>query len=249
MFGSTTTGHANIRSDLDILVSYDAQDSWFIRHMGLVLKHLDREFNIPVEPILYNNDKLMSGDHTIDPIFGKHLQSVDASKWGIRKNPVNTLNFKDESWADVFDRYSLHKESKFKKALLSINGKVDYKVLQRAYEIPSALGRKALALLETDVEPQCVDPHTASKQQIIAAIGSIASPHTLTALERITAANTEYDQLLEQTIGGSEARVGTYADWLRHSYTQTVGFALDYTVGLHTDVKGTWRYKSPNKSR
>lgn len=237
VFGSTTTGQANIRSDLDILISYKAEDSWFIGHMGLILKHLDKEFNIPVEPILYNRHRLTSGEHTIDPIFSNHLQSIDASKWGIRKNPAKNISLKEEPWTDVFDRYSLHKESKFKKALLAIDSEVDYKVLQRAYEIPSALGRKALALLETGDESICIDPHSASKQQIIKAIGSLASPRTLSALERVTAANNEYDQLLERTIGGSETRVSTYAGWLRHSYAQTIGFALDYTVGLSADVK------------
>lgn len=239
VFGSTTTDNANRRSDLDVLVSHRGKDSWYVNKMGLILKHIDATFNIPVEPIVYSHERFASGDHTIDPIFANHLRSVDAIKWGVGNNPTKNLVVDNSPWTDIFERYTLHKESKFKKALMSVDNAVDYRVLQRAYEIPSALGRKALALLasETDMYMFDIDPHSAPKDLVINVVRSIASTQTFQALNKIIDANNEYNERLDDAIGGGSARILKYGRWLHASYRPTVSYALDYTNGLRADVK------------
>lgn len=233
IYGSTTTGGSNIRSDLDALISLKAYDAHIIAgDLRLIFRHIEQEWNIPVEPIVYNSTRLAAGEHTIDPIFATHLHAVDASKWGVGSNPLDKLAFKETSRSDIFERYALHKESKFKKAALSAEPGIDYRVFQRALEIPRALGRKALAVVDEDFDPQ-----TATETQVAAVLKDVTSWMTNNNMLNIIQTNDTYNALLLETIGSTATQIDQYAQWLGKAYRPTILNALGFTTSLMADVK------------
>jgi predicted nucleotidyltransferase len=234
VFGSTTNGSSNIRSDLDLFISHTSHDqpSTLIASYQKIFKFVETQWNVPVEPVVFSAARLQSGIHTIDPIFARHIVSVDSQKWVTGIHPATDITFKDQNWTDIFTRYALHKESKFKKALLSANNEIDFKVLQRAYELPSALGRKALAVLVLNKQVDDSEFHIAPKAAVIEAISQLFGSKVVEPLTELVERDKEYSALLHATVGRGYDKVRLYDTWLGEQYQPTLEAANNFATDL-----------------
>ncbi len=233
IFGSATKGESNVRSDLDVFVSYSIGSSTMSQAiLGLrpAFAELQTRWHIAVEPVILHTAQLMDGDHSVDPIFEQNLRSVPA-EWHVGNNPLDHIQDQSKSWSAVVHDYAMHKERKFTKALADTDTTVDYKVMQRALELPSALGRKCLALVYSRQALENNDYRDASKQKVVQAIAEIAPAAIVAPLNKLVEFDRSYNHVLTNVING-RIRPDKYLSLLKAMYLPVVATALELTVSL-----------------
>lgn len=238
IIGSTTKGAANIRSDLDMVISYTSESpdpSMPLFAYKSLFNSVKQRWNVPVEANIFSTDSLQRGDHTIDPMFLLHLKAV-GTEWGIGNNPVNEIVIKNHDWLSYFENYALHKEAKFKKRLLDTEQKVDYHTYQRALEIPSALGRKALGVLVQKGLIADEQFHHVPKFKINMTLEQFEHDELSKPLQDLVQTDIVYNEILHETIR-DKSQLDDYADWIESGYAETVATAYDFTVALKSFVK------------
>lgn len=156
IYGSTAMGSANIRSDVDVLVTYREQlADKALPAIRWVFRHAERRFNVPVEAnILPVGATFSPLEHAIDPLFAEHLidiQNQDEPRWSYGW-PVDGLGIDpriltEDTIRKLAIRYCSAKSRRLTRGLVEYDGGPDYKHLQRALELPAAIGRKVLAVV------------------------------------------------------------------------------------------------------
>jgi predicted nucleotidyltransferase len=236
VFGSTTQGTAGRRSDLDILVTYDnlaVDASWTGRQLQEIFARIRKDWNVPIESIKYRRSDLQLQRHTLDPFFMQHLKSV-SGEWVAGTNPMNWVQDRRIPLREVFMNYALSKQTKFSKVYTDTPyNEVDYKALQRAFELPSALGRKSLGLLVACEQVEDHGFHSAPKAEVVRSIGTLCVDETdiLVPMQELIELDREYDELLDAMEYGSFDPL-EYENYLRQFASQALPAAVDFTDRL-----------------
>jgi hypothetical protein len=160
VYGSTVLGTAGRRSDLDVLVIFNDGDSDralpFLRDS---FRDVASRFKVVVEPNVLSVDSAHRPfGHSIDTLFLDHLvdvQYMDSPRWSY-EFPADFLSrsrmeYDPEHMIErnrlILQRYASGKERQCTSALASQNPEGQLHEMQRALEIPFALGRKAFSAL------------------------------------------------------------------------------------------------------
>ncbi|CAN5197019.1 hypothetical protein BH09PAT3_BH09PAT3_1070 [soil metagenome] len=239
VFGSTTTETTTVRSDLDVLIAY--HDDGYPRSTTLlayreIFKNIKDIFDVTVESTIESTADLQSGNHTIDNLFLPNLLSVP-STWSTRLNPAQITQVPCRPAMDIFRDYSIAKDRKFGKALTD-SSDIDTKNMQRALELPVALGRKALgALAECEpLELQAEITPNMPKRAVVDCLALIKSPqNAVTPLEKLLVLDQEYTDLVEAA-AARQTHAVEHERWLRAHYVSALALAIDYNDSLSRHV-------------
>jgi len=240
VFGSTTTGTATPRSDLDVLIAYHDDyhkpRSSALMHYRGIFQNIKDMFHVPVESTVESNMTLVSGSHSIDDIFLQTLLTVP-EKWQTGMHPARLAMPHNEDWLSVFKQYNTAKDRKLAKALTD-NSEQDIKAFQRALELPIALGRKALGVLSdygflTGPEQ---DNYSSSKKIVESSLELLDLPtNILLPFRLIMKIDQDYSELLAATLDG-DSTLDTYQNWLDANYLTAMQQAVDYNSLLGSFV-------------
>lgn len=212
IYGSTTT-MPSVRSDLDVLTIFDADtvtpdDLEDIDRLSLQTHeafHTQSEINM-----LLLNEHSTPDDHNLDSLFGMHLHHtiMESPKWAIgdpeQHIPLEPLT--PSSALQILNHYSTHKERRFLKSLReSLSGEIDYAALQRAFELPSSLGRKAVTALR--YEQMELSGTEYNREQLSETGETLLVSHShnddaIQAHRYLATMNKEYSTLLDDALAG-----------------------------------------------
>lgn len=233
VYGSTALGKANKRSDVDVLVVYRGDRSDILDDVRGVFTEAEDRFHVPIEAhMLEFNSSGRPSEHTLDPLLLNHLfeiQEQDDPRWSYNW-PLSYLSIflpeEDPSEAQLrhlAQRYSTAKMRQFAHALTDYRGEVNYKTLQRALELPTALGRKVIA---ATIDPEMGQaphplPPADSNDIMLTKLANLPQPkqgdEAARTMRQLAMFNREYSSLLELTIDGN-VTTGVYSDWLERNY-------------------------------
>lgn len=248
VYGSTALGCANIRSDLDILITYhQVASSTTMDIISEVFQAAEEEYRVLVEGNILNVSALFSPlEHSIDPLFARHLidiQNQEEPRWsynwpvdGLTSGGVDLHPDQEQVRALAIrycsgkTRYLTHKRTEYR-------GAIDYQALRRALEIPAALGRKVLAAT-LGVE-QVDQDLLQNKNRIIGLLGEVLAKATEAAgyslgepelqMKRLAAADREYTELLNSALNG-ETSTESYRGWLDRRYIELLHLGHDVSA-------------------
>lgn len=243
VLGSVTTGSANKRSDLDVFVHLAIGPHIPLsRAYAPYWEAFDKVYAgsyVPIEANLFESSRLLEGVHTIDPFFKKNLESVgknptdpDTStreQWIAGTDPVPYIHIAPEvDLTDSYQRYAIAKLDKFTKAPRTF----DARAMQRALELPTALGRKSLALLQNSEEVRAYDFVTGSRAVVTRALEKADLPDSCRrVINAQNKLNNVYASVLDETLAGSMS-TERYGSWLNDNYRHTIANAIDVTEKL-----------------
>lgn len=156
IYGSVASGSSTIRSDLDLLVApyhLDSSNPRVPEGPGATLRRtLHEKYYVHLETHVVPVGTFWPEDHTIDPLLVDHLLEAQQNALYSHNWPINKYRDHDSSQLDtkqiagLIHRYASRKLSYFADAEFHCTGEPDYKVFQRALELPRAIGRKLLRL-------------------------------------------------------------------------------------------------------
>ena len=210
-----------IRSDLDILTVLDPSVSpQTIDQILAIYREVGQQFSVqPEANTLLLNEKSSWHDHKLDALFGVHLEAI------LRDNPESAvgdfrhlLKFDElspEKALAIVHEYAVYKERRFVKSLTHTGEGIDYARLQRAFELPSALGRKAIAAFSINAR---VDYAQLGRDRLSTECLDILSTQTLNenahlAHTQLATNDATYTQLLHDTLVG-DVSLDDYEGWL-----------------------------------
>lgn len=245
IYGSVAMGSANRRSDLDVLINYaDNHAESILPHIGSVFRQVEERFGVFIEPNLLPVGALFdSRQHSIDPLFAEHLIAVQQQKeprWSYNW-PVNALMLSEqrldpedqERTRAIALRYVRAKSTLFVRAWVGHRegAGLNLHALQRALELPTALGRKILAATcDGEISDELISGNRAGvRQMLFERLETIDWPGvTETGMEpmtRLQAHDEEYSELLEGAINGNVS-IKDYEAWIRAQVPNAYFLAL-----------------------
>ena len=241
VYGSTAYGTSNRRSDLDVLIFYDpSQSVTALRRIAGVLNEASDRYSVPLEPNILpegavNDDR----EHGMEPLFVQHLIEMSQRANGIwvRHNPANGLQRiadqadKPEIVSALAHSYVSNRRNYFAKALVEVGDPINYNALQRALELPSAIGRKAVAAtMHEDEEPLDLSSRLSMEARAEDALlrfltDSAADKEIASAHKRLYAMDRQYTKILERTMSG-EIELDDYESWVKARAANAMEWAL-----------------------
>ncbi len=201
IYGSVAIKAYTLRSDLDcLIVPYD-HSLPSLAAISRILKASNPTGRIEMSAIIHPRSRLSSGAHEIDRYFGNHLSGSARLVYG--EDPAEYIRFPDYGSETHLLAYIRHKKRSVATAVTS-EGPDMYKGLQRILELPLAIGRKALRVLDEMNGTQAATSDSANKSVIVPAslelfdsFGLEDVPGTIIKLDR------KYSEVLKGTIEGS----------------------------------------------
>lgn len=149
VYGSTTFG-PNRRSDLDVLITYDPNRATeALPIIRQVIAETEGRFHTPVEAkVLYLGSLASHLEDNNDPLYMSHLLNVQRCKpqWS-RNDPVpldSEVYPPRTRLVELALQYCSTKVRQFAWGVNEVNPMYDV-IMQRALELPGAIGRKVLA--------------------------------------------------------------------------------------------------------
>jgi hypothetical protein len=123
-------------------------------------------------------------------------------------------------------RYSSLKTRQFGKAMTTTSGEVNYLMLQRALELPKAIGRKVIAAIygiETVDQDLLQDQEAIVQLQTdkLMEIHPFFSDKAIEALQTLSDMDNEYSLLLNNVLSGATT-IEKYREWLESKYLFSV---------------------------
>lgn len=239
VYGSTALGRAGIRSDVDVLLNYRADKPDILDEIRRVFTQAETMYRVPVEANVQEVGSMFEPlHHGFDPLFAEHLlevQNQDNPRWSYNW-PVDGLAFTlidasdTERLRRIAVRYMGAKERKFTKAAVNFRGEVDYPTMQRALELPSALGRKVLAATHSDTAetPEAVD-RVGMGEAALARLEACAPAWYTSAIDAqrsLLQMDRDYDALLDLVLTG-DASLGDYTRWVEGNYLNVCKRAVE----------------------
>lgn len=238
IYGSTALGTTTIRSDVDTLLVYNPLHAdKTLDNARKVFRTAEDRFKTPVEVQAHPIGALSSNlEHSIDPAFAMHLKYVQANLDWSRNSPVSKLDllYSDEELdyrlltASLL--FSAGKRKQFARAQLDYRGTADLDVLQRALELPNAIGRKILNLSMKNVESE-TGGISSNKPGTIEATskimhnindGRLSDSDSDTEYYDILAEMDEwYDEILKHAIA-RKISVEQYDSWIQNAYLDAI---------------------------
>lgn len=232
-YGSTTTGKSTPRSDVDMLIVYERTHYDFAyRQIGQAARQSYERYGVIIEPNILPVSALRNPDmHDMDPLFIDHLLEVNQDPQWSRNDPASQLAKLAVNPYDIARvgpialKYASKKAHKFGSALAVAPEQLDCKLLQRAFEFPMAMGRKALPATRRPGESL---PHISkkaeTKRQVRDKLGELASanfPMAVRDTDFLEDKDQAYSELLQATVH-EEVSPDEYGQWLQDVYPEVI---------------------------
>lgn len=248
VYGSTTA-NPNARSDVDMLITTRLNDGETLTAIRTLLEQAEHRYRAPVEAQVLPSEGLIHPlQHSIDPLFAEQLIAAANNKRWVVGYPIDRLNhfeLTDRRLRNIGIQYSSAKAKKFTKAILEFRGEIDYHTLQRALEVPAALGRKVLPATEafrTDAEDEYVVENKPTMiratekriDRLYRSLGSysgrgILSDNPSSTYAALVQRDYDYNVTLREAIHGG-ITLDDYSDWLRGNYLSTLELAREVSA-------------------
>jgi len=202
IYGSVAIRSYTLRSDLDcLIVPYDHSPR-SIDSISRILKESNPTGRIEMSAIVHPRSRLSSGAHEIDRFFGNHLSGQGRLVYG--EDPAAYIRFPDYGSKTHLLSYIRHKKRSVATGFTS-EGPEQYKGLQRILELPLAIGRKTLRVLDEMNGTQEATSDSANKKVIVPASLGLFDSFGLDAVPRsIIELDREYSILLKAILEGNE---------------------------------------------
>lgn len=221
VYGSTVYDRATVRSDLDILILHgNLQARAAIDALRQQIYCARNKFHVVVEPHVSSvNHRPSIGD----PLYVKYLVDVaaQAPNW-TRNDPISHIQIKQATPESVRRDATLYVERKAIKfaAISAANDRVDLRNMQRAFELPSSIGRKVTALFELEKDGAALANRSSLADTTLDCFVS-AGETDLTesgvkAHSRLVTLDATYTELLDQTM--KDGSIAEYTQWLNEAY-------------------------------
>ncbi|HEX5448275.1 MAG TPA: nucleotidyltransferase domain-containing protein [Candidatus Saccharimonadales bacterium] len=236
VYGSTALGTANLRSDLDVLITYYHSHPQALATLRETFEQAEDQFKVPVEhhivPVTALSNPLT---HTIDPLFATHLRDVQRQenpRWSYNwpMHGYHGITINEQQVRALAIRYCGTKRRQFINGLVDYRDSSNYAIMQRALELPAAIGRKVLAATDG---PEAVDQSLLQNKSEI--LGMLLDRYNSSriewmgepdkALADLAELDYEYSDLLISTIGG-ETSLDEYSKWLESHYLKALDLAI-----------------------
>lgn len=237
IYGSTAMGSANLRSDVDVLLNFHEDEA----HEALplirrVFRDTEQTYKVPIESNILPVGATMSLlEHAIDPLFAQHLLEIqyqDEPRWSYGW-PVNGLNIDttvltEDAYRKLAIRYCSTKLRQFARGLVDYDGEPDYKHMQRALELPAAIGRKVLAVVHgpDHVTQAVLQDKTDATKQVADVFDSInrkgwRKEDSKQRFLELAKMDATYNDVLRGAISG-DISLSEYSKYLTSSYEATL---------------------------
>lgn len=231
IYGSTALGYATIRSDVDVFVAFnDYAPENALPHINDVISHAEAKYDVPVETNVLGRNAMGSPlRHNIDPYFAEHLNTIQENEewsWGWPVQGLRTRELSKPIVQKLALRYISTKARQYVRAFNAYRGQPDLAAMQRALELPSAIGRKAIPAFSVG-DGMGIDAGNkrnlaeATFQQFTALtaerMGLFADPAGPEEFEKLYQLDGEYDALLAATLGGNTS-ISEYEEWIKNHY-------------------------------
>ncbi len=204
IFGSTAINAAGIRSDLDCMLVPKTLNEDTQEEVTELLLALSKQYpNVPINPIIHHRARLESGEHEIDRFFGAHLTGKHRLVAG--NDPAQYLRFPETTAKDTLLSYVRHKKRGVNNlfGMLSATDTERLEDIQRMLELPSAIGRKALAVIDEVEGSERAIANSADKLSILDPVMDLFEELGVKAgARRIKDLNDAYDDLLQRWLAG-----------------------------------------------
>jgi predicted nucleotidyltransferase len=244
IYGSTAQGRATLRSDVDVLVTYPSGEAaGILPHLRYIFKSVESAHHVVVEPHAIDSQSIANPvRHNIDPLFAKELWNAwrqGAWVFGDPLGNLKTFELTDKRVRTTAMAYASAKERQFTKSLLAFDGHADNMAMQRALELPAAIGRKVIAATNVlgEVDYDVVDKaqmRSLTKQRLkklfefsTGQIDWTGSPDPVKNLEELEKIDERYDKILKAA-DNTWMTSAAYQDWLDSHYESTVSLARSY---------------------
>lgn len=234
--GSVPEGRANLRSDLDVLVTYRPgaieDEPLVVDGVKQILDDIGDKTGVKVEaniwPVGEHPDARR--ERMYDILFSHHLAlSMGVSDWCVGDPDqavidLASLPLSPEAVRRVALNYTTYKHAGFTGAPRVFNDreKSVLSIFQRALEFPKAAGRKVGQLISLDGGGQPNDYLEALRS---AEHGEMVAGH----LDNLRQIDLEYTALLESFQGRtdiSNSEIDDYARWLSDRYSTALGIGI-----------------------
>ncbi len=251
--GSTATGQATRRSDVDFLLVDDSdglpqhrrdRQQHFIRD---TLEHVGERYGVQLEGQRYTRREMAHAGHGMyDAFWLAHALDIQRKypDWSHRQ-PLEGLHpyaigFEPPRSAErvtlaaaISLRYMANKTDLFGEAgELNPNGRRDLLRYQRALEAPKAYARKMLAVSALE-GCEVADPDVTSRENMQLLMEGvferIGSAKLRGYNDRLVALDAEYDEVLDEAATSGD--VTAYSRWLSEHYLPACGLALQLGNG------------------
>jgi hypothetical protein len=266
ILGSVASHFSGIRSDLDVLgvIPDDADVSRVQGRVADRIAGVAARWKIPIEAHLMTAGDLAERRPRVmrDLLFIEHLAQVASDgeyvvgELATHLKPLIEYDSAHEQWQAAkrtAENYGLFKAAYFLIGSLASFGKPDYYRLQRAFELPSALGRKLLRLNElTEWANSHDDPDPSYPARGFYARESLAK-----GVRRLLAGtryepcaawlvdhDAEYTKLLQSTMQG-DTSIADYEAWLEGVHRPAMRRALALSIGAFLLVR---RQPAPDRN-
>lgn len=256
IYGSTAIGTASIRSDVDVLVvhsdGYARATASALTLARETFKDAEKLYHAPVEANVLSSSSAQNPlRHTIDPLFHEHLRFIQnrddpqlSVGWPadiIRTNPI-TL----ERIRSIALRYAGAKARSFSSASVEFDGSVDTKKMQRALELPAAIGRKVLLAvarpgelpIDTNDKPAMTYALNIKLDEVKQDIDNVGvkCQYALSILDH------DYTSLLHATLQGNVS-IREYEAWLNRNYLDANRMAYEVSSMWSNIIENSWLRK------
>jgi hypothetical protein len=251
VFGSVALGCAGVRSDLDVLgIIPPGEDEMALSER--VARHfaeVSNRWKVLTEGSVITSQDIASRRHplTEDSLFTEHLLYMarsgkytvgDPAASLLPLNEFDSAQSQMQAAGSITALYTAIKRKEFFTGLAAESDAPNYHKLQRAFELPTAIGRKLLRLQElrewsvASQQPHALQSSDESYRRIDLA-ASIKDYLQGTDGEQpanwLLGHDQEYSCLLQDTLQG-EVAMTDYEDWLGKAYRPAISQALRLTI-------------------
>lgn len=223
-FGSVALGTPTKRSDFDIvIVTYTDNTLPIIAER---LKSIHEATNVSIEPITIPINLAKKGSHTIDTQFLKHINHISPEGNIAGNDPVHVIVPSTLAPSLVFEQYLLQKLRRLRDGIFANSMTDRDRVLQRALEAPTNVGRRALQGLAS------LDLDEDSKATVIRTFQSIfPDGQLIKAFNFLLERNHQYNVLLEASQQGLVNRAD-YESTVTLIARESIPVALEWVNSL-----------------
>lgn len=230
VYGSTVDGPGpNIRSDVDILAIHrpgSEYENEAQRIMRQVVEQAESTYKVCIEPQLYTAGRVAE---CADPLYAEHILDMGKRQrqWCINdatKEFTDCILKPEDKTGRLLHgvRYLYTKAAEFERAINEYVGFAEYSVLQRAFELPSAIGRKILpaTVLKGEKLPPISDKagmRALVEKRTSGRFDSSQATCLIDDQRQLQKLDTAYSNLLVDTLKRITS-LTTYDSWLEDNY-------------------------------
>lgn len=241
IYGSTAISRTTTRSDFDCLVMMSSDDNSNYESARHIAQSIGRatDWTVPVSMIAYSQSVLAGSRHEIDRFFGQHL--TGPNRIVAESDPAMFMRFSDDPGTLIFRNYLRNKKRRITTGYLEHDTSERLKGLQRMLELPAAIGRKALRLIDEVEGTQRSSANSADKVAVMSAASKLYEEMGVgDGASWIRQLDNAYEGYLSEAISGtvSEANYNAFLDDVIEQMPQSVAWLDEVDSAIQNRLGG-----------